>query len=69
MTMSDARTAAHSLKRALTWKQVPNSDLVDTVVKMADKAPAVYAERSALERAVLALIVVLIAKELRTAGR
>jgi chemotaxis protein MotA len=37
-TMSDAKTAAHSLKRALTWKQVPNSDLVDTVVKMADKA-------------------------------
>jgi chemotaxis protein MotA len=37
-TMTDARNALTSLKRALTWKQVPNADLVAVVVKMADKA-------------------------------
>jgi chemotaxis protein MotA len=37
-TMADAKNAVQSLKRALTWKHVPNSDLVAVVVKMADKA-------------------------------
>ncbi len=37
-TMIDAKNALTSLKRALTWKQVSNSDLVAVVVKMADKA-------------------------------
>ena len=37
-TMTDAKNALTSLKRAFTWKQVPNADLVAVVVKMADKA-------------------------------
>ena len=37
-TMADAKNAVQSLKRALTWKQVPSSDLVQVMVKMADKA-------------------------------
>jgi chemotaxis protein MotA len=37
-TMADAKNAVQSLKRALTWKQVPSADLVQVMVKMADKA-------------------------------
>jgi chemotaxis protein MotA len=37
-TMTDAKNAVQSLKRALTWKQVPSADLVQVMVKMADKA-------------------------------
>lgn len=37
-TMGDAKTALHSLKRALTWKPEPTSELIQVMVKMADKA-------------------------------
>ncbi len=37
-TMADAKNAVTSLKRALTWKHTPTSDLVPIVVKLADKA-------------------------------
>jgi chemotaxis protein MotA len=37
-TMSDAKDAVRSLKRALTWKHTPSSDLVPVMVGLADKA-------------------------------
>jgi chemotaxis protein MotA len=37
-TMADGKTAIHSLKRAMVWKQTPNSELVPVVVSLADKA-------------------------------
>jgi chemotaxis protein MotA len=37
-TMADAKNALRSFKQALTWKHVPNADLVGVVVSMADKA-------------------------------
>jgi chemotaxis protein MotA len=37
-TMADGKQAVGSLKRAVTWKQTPNSELVPVVVSLADKA-------------------------------
>jgi chemotaxis protein MotA len=37
-TMTDAKNAVRSLKRALTWKPVSPAELVPVVVKLADKA-------------------------------
>jgi len=37
-TMRDGKHAAHSLKRALFWKEAPASELVPIVVGLADKA-------------------------------
>jgi chemotaxis protein MotA len=37
-TMADAKKAVSSLKRAVTWKQTSNSELVPVVVSLADKA-------------------------------
>jgi len=37
-TTADAKKAVRSLKRAVTWKQTPNSELVPVVVSLADKA-------------------------------
>ncbi len=37
-TMTDAKNAVRSLKRAFTWKPVPPSELVPVVVTLADKA-------------------------------
>lgn len=37
-TMSDAKDAGHSLKRAITWKQVSSAELVPVVVSLADRA-------------------------------
>ena len=37
-TMTDAKHAVTSLKRALTWKHTPSSDLVPVMVTLADKA-------------------------------
>ena len=37
-TMSDAKQAVRSLKRAVAWKPAPSSDVVPVIVKLADKA-------------------------------